>query len=250
MRCWRRRRGAAAAGFGLLLWDGYRPQRAVDRFLAWSAQPEDGRTKQRFYPNIDRAEMFTNGYVAPRSGHSRGSAVDLTLYRLDTGELAPMGGGHDLMDERSHHGATGVSGVAAPRTAGACVPSWSTAGSDGTSASGGTTRCATSRTPTPTSTSPSCRRGDAIPFQRGRATAAGGRLRGPDVWIEGASFDSRSLRPGSLFVPIVAARDGHDHIADAFSAGAAASLTSRPVGSLAPRGQLHRHRGRRHGQPR
>jgi D-alanyl-D-alanine dipeptidase len=99
---------AAAAGFGLLLWDGYRPQRAVDRFLQWSAQPEDGRTKHRFYPNIDRGAMFTNGYVAPRSGHSRGSAVDLTMYRLDTGELAPMGGGHDLMDERSHHGAAGV----------------------------------------------------------------------------------------------------------------------------------------------
>jgi UDP-N-acetylmuramoyl-tripeptide--D-alanyl-D-alanine ligase len=65
------------------------------------------------------------------------------------------------------------------------------------------------------------------------AAATGGRLHGPDVWIEGASFDSRSLRPGSLFVPIVAARDGHDHIADALSAGAAASLTSRPVGSLA-----------------
>jgi zinc D-Ala-D-Ala dipeptidase len=106
-------RRAAAAGFGLLLWDGYRPQRAVNRFLTWSAQPEDGRTKQTFYPNIERAEMFTNGYVAPRSGHSRGSAVDLTLYRLDTGELAPMGGGHDLMDERSHHGARGVSGVEA-----------------------------------------------------------------------------------------------------------------------------------------
>ena len=99
---------AAAHGFGLLLWDGYRPQRAVDRFLEWSARPEDGRTKDRFYPNIDRAEMFANGYVASKSGHSRGSAVDLTLYRLGTGELAPMGGRHDLMDERSHHGATGV----------------------------------------------------------------------------------------------------------------------------------------------
>ena len=66
---------------------------------------------------------------------------------------------------------------------------------------------------------------------RDAAAATGGRLHGPDVWIEGASFDSRSLRPGSLFVPIAAARDGHDHIADAFSAGAAASLTSRPVGS-------------------
>jgi D-alanyl-D-alanine dipeptidase len=104
---------AAASGFGLLLWDAYRPQRAVDRFLEWSGQPEDGRTKQRFYPNIDRAEMFTSGYVAPKSGHSRGSAVDLTLYRLDTGELAPMGGGHDFMDERSHHGAPGVSAVEA-----------------------------------------------------------------------------------------------------------------------------------------
>jgi D-alanyl-D-alanine dipeptidase len=103
-------RCAAALGFGLLLWDGYRPQRAVDRFLEWSEQPEDGRTKRRFYPNIDRPAMFSNGYVAPRSGHSRGSAVDLTLYRLDTDELAPMGGGHDLMDERSHHGAREVAG--------------------------------------------------------------------------------------------------------------------------------------------
>ncbi len=104
---------AAAAGFGLLLWDGYRPQRAVNRFLQWSAQPEAGRTKETFYPNIARAEMFTRGYVAPRSGHSRGCAVDLTLYRLDTGELAPMGGRHDLMDERSHHGARGVSSLEA-----------------------------------------------------------------------------------------------------------------------------------------
>jgi zinc D-Ala-D-Ala dipeptidase len=104
---------AAAVGFGLLLWDAYRPQRAVSRFLEWSGQPEDGRTKARFYPNIDRAEMFTNGYVAPRSGHSRGSAVDLTLYHLDTGELAAMGGGHDFMDELSHHGARGVSGIEA-----------------------------------------------------------------------------------------------------------------------------------------
>jgi zinc D-Ala-D-Ala dipeptidase len=104
---------ACALGFGLLLWDGYRPQRAVNRFLEWSEQPEDGRTRDRFYPHIDRAAMFTKGYVAPRSGHSRGSAVDLTLFRLDTGELAQMGGRHDLMDERSHHGAQGVSGIEA-----------------------------------------------------------------------------------------------------------------------------------------
>jgi len=109
----RAQKEAASLGFGLLLWDGYRPQRAVDSFLRWSRRPEDGRTKQRHYPNIDRAGMFRGGYVAARSGHSRGSTVDLTLYRLDTGELAPMGGGHDLMDPVSHHEAGGIEPVEA-----------------------------------------------------------------------------------------------------------------------------------------
>jgi zinc D-Ala-D-Ala dipeptidase len=104
----RAREKAESSGFGLLLWDGYRPQRAVDCFLRWSRMPEDGRTKLRHYPNINRAEMFERGYVAAKSGHSRGSTVDLTLYHLATGELAPMGGHHDLMDSISHHGATGI----------------------------------------------------------------------------------------------------------------------------------------------
>jgi len=99
---------AADLGFGLLLWDGYRPQRAVDRFLHWSEQAEDGRTKLRHYPNIKRAAMFEQGYVAARSGHSRGSTVDLTLFHLATGELVAMGGDHDLMDSISHHGASGI----------------------------------------------------------------------------------------------------------------------------------------------
>jgi len=99
---------AAALGFGLLLWDGYRPRRAVECFLRWSRRPEDGRTKARHYPNIDRAEMFERGYVAVSSGHSRGSTVDLTLYDLASGELVPMGGRHDLMDSVSRHGATGL----------------------------------------------------------------------------------------------------------------------------------------------
>lgn len=99
---------AAALGYGLLLWDGYRPQRAVDYFMHWSEQPEDGRKKLRHYPNIDRPQMFDHGYVAARSGHSRGSTVDLTLYHLDTGDLAAMGGDHDLMDPISHHGAAGI----------------------------------------------------------------------------------------------------------------------------------------------
>lgn len=109
----RAREAAAASGWGLLLWDGYRPQRAVDSFVRWSQQPEDGRTKLRHYPNLDRAEMFEKGYVSAASGHSRGSSVDLTLFHLASGELAPMGGSHDLMDAVSHHGATGISAAAA-----------------------------------------------------------------------------------------------------------------------------------------
>jgi D-alanyl-D-alanine dipeptidase len=105
------REAAAALGFGLLLWDGYRPQRAVDCFLRWAQQPEDGRTKRRHYPALDRTEMVDKGYVARRSGHSRGGSVDLTLFHLATGGLAAMGGGHDLMDPISHHGATGITRV-------------------------------------------------------------------------------------------------------------------------------------------
>jgi len=102
------REEAASLGFGLLLWDAYRPQQAVDCFVAWSKQREDARTKPRHYPNIDRAEMFEKGYVAAKSGHTRGSTVDLTLYHLASGELALMGGHHDLMDPISHHGAEGI----------------------------------------------------------------------------------------------------------------------------------------------
>ena len=105
---------AASLGFGLLVWDAYRPQRAVDRFLRWSREPEDGRTKARHYPRIHRPQMVEQGYVAARSGHSRGSTVDLTLFHLGSGELAEMGGHHDLMDPVSRHGAVGI-GEAATR---------------------------------------------------------------------------------------------------------------------------------------
>lgn len=100
---------AAGLGYGLLVWDAYRPQRAVDHFLRWTQEPEDGSTKAGYYPNIKKADMVALGYVAANSGHSRGSSVDLTLVQLASGEPVSMGGGHDLMDEISHHGATGLS---------------------------------------------------------------------------------------------------------------------------------------------
>jgi D-alanyl-D-alanine dipeptidase len=102
---------AAALGYGLLLWDGYRPKRAVDCFLRWPEQPEDYRTKERYYPNIERTELVAKGYIASQSSHSRGSAIDLTLYHLDTGELVSMGGSFDFMDERSHHEAKGITSM-------------------------------------------------------------------------------------------------------------------------------------------
>ena len=69
-------------GYGLLVWDSYRPQRAVNCFLRWAAEPEDGRRKEIHYPNIKREELLSKGYVAAKSSHSRGSAVDLTLYSV------------------------------------------------------------------------------------------------------------------------------------------------------------------------
>jgi D-alanyl-D-alanine dipeptidase len=66
---------AASLGLGLLLWDGYRPRRAVDCFLRWSTQPEDGRTKLRHYPNIDRVEMFEKKDMWPLSRTTAGAAL-------------------------------------------------------------------------------------------------------------------------------------------------------------------------------
>lgn len=99
---------AASFGYGLLLWDAYRPQRAVDAFLRWVKECDNDKEKERHYPNIDRNTMVEDGYIAVKSGHSRGSAVDLTLYKLDTGELLQMGGNFDLMDVASHHDADGI----------------------------------------------------------------------------------------------------------------------------------------------
>lgn len=94
---------AAEMGYRLLLWDAYRPQRAVSHFVRWCAQDEDGRTKEAHYPNIERSQMIPLGYIAARSGHSRGSTIDLTLADAE-GNPIHMGGGFDLMDELSHHG--------------------------------------------------------------------------------------------------------------------------------------------------
>ena len=102
---------AREMGYGLLVWDAARPQRAVDNFVRWAEAPEDGLTKDAHYPNIRKRDMFNLGYVAKRSGHSRGAAIDLTLIDDETGEPLDMGTGFDFMDELSHHGAKGLTGA-------------------------------------------------------------------------------------------------------------------------------------------
>lgn len=110
------REKAAERELFLLIWDSVRPQRAVDRFVRWSQTPEENMAKERFYPNLEKAELFANGYIAARSGHSRGCAVDLTIVDSEKTPL-DMGGGFDLMDARSWHGAAGIGDEAAKNRA-------------------------------------------------------------------------------------------------------------------------------------
>lgn len=66
-------------GLGLKIFDAYRPTQAVAHFVRWSSLPDDPEIKRHYYPDIDKAKLFEEGYVATRSSHSRGSTVDLTL---------------------------------------------------------------------------------------------------------------------------------------------------------------------------
>lgn len=87
-------------GLKIKLFDCFRPQRAVDHFVRWSRDPTDQKTRARYYPNEDKTRMFERGYIDERSGHSRGSTVDLTLVDAGDREL-DMGTGWDFMDPTS-----------------------------------------------------------------------------------------------------------------------------------------------------
>tara|TARA_B100001142_G_scaffold67279_1_gene67059 strand:+ start:641 stop:1348 length:708 start_codon:yes stop_codon:yes gene_type:complete len=85
-------------GIGLKIFDAYRPQRAVDHFMRWAADLNDEVMKNQYYPNVEKANLFRDGYISERSGHSRGSTVDLTLIELDHGEELDMGSPWDYFD--------------------------------------------------------------------------------------------------------------------------------------------------------
>mgnify|MGYP003651237136 FL=1 len=88
----------AAQGLGLKVFDAYRPQRAVDDFVQWAADSADIVMKQQYYPSLNKDELFPQGYIAERSGHSRGSTVDLTLVRLADLQELDMGSPYDFFD--------------------------------------------------------------------------------------------------------------------------------------------------------
>ena len=83
-------------GLSLKVYDCYRPQRAVDHFVAWAKDVNDLKMKREFYPQVDKSNLFRDGYIAEKSGHTRGSTVDLTIDGLDFGTE------FDLFDPLSH----------------------------------------------------------------------------------------------------------------------------------------------------
>lgn len=98
-------RDLAAEDLGLRVYDCYRPRRAVAHFARWARDEADERTKAAYYPRVAKGALFAEGYVAERSGHSRGSTVDLTVVARPadgTSEPLDMGTPYDLFDPRSH----------------------------------------------------------------------------------------------------------------------------------------------------
>jgi D-alanyl-D-alanine dipeptidase len=88
-------------GLGLKVFDCYRPVRAVAHFIRWARRVDDRKRKAEFYPEIDKRDLFRLGYIAVRSGHSRGSTVDLTLVRLAGKAELDMGTIHDFAGRQS-----------------------------------------------------------------------------------------------------------------------------------------------------
>ena len=84
-----------AQGYRLKIYDAYRPQCAVDHFVRWAADIPDTLMKPYFYPDLDKSVLFEELYIMEKSGHTRGSTVDLTLFDMATEKEVDMGGTFD-----------------------------------------------------------------------------------------------------------------------------------------------------------
>jgi D-alanyl-D-alanine dipeptidase len=90
------------SGLSLKIFDAYRPQQAVDHFVRWAKVMNDTLMKQLYYPNVQKSELFTLGFIASKSGHTRGSTVDLSIVDVKTNKEVDMGSSYDFFGEKSH----------------------------------------------------------------------------------------------------------------------------------------------------
>jgi len=95
-------------GYRMKVYDCYRPACAVKHFVMWGLEDTDIRMKEYFYPDLVKQELFSKGYVASRSSHSRGSTIDLTLLDMKTGKDLDMGSPFDMFSEVSHPDYKGI----------------------------------------------------------------------------------------------------------------------------------------------
>ena len=89
-------------GYRLKIYDAYRPQCAVDHFVRWAADIPDTTMRRYFYPDVDKSLLFEQEYIMAKSGHTRGSTVDLTLFDMNTEKEVDMGGTFDWFGVESH----------------------------------------------------------------------------------------------------------------------------------------------------
>ncbi len=97
-----------ARGYRLKIYDAYRPQCAVDHFVRWAADVPDTLMKRFFYPDLDKSVLFEQDYIMAKSGHTRGSTVDITLFDMQTEKEVDMGGTFDWFGMESHPDYTGI----------------------------------------------------------------------------------------------------------------------------------------------
>ena len=98
----------AVMGYRIKVFDAYRPTSAVKQFVFWALEDADIRMKPYFYPDIEKEQAIADGYIAVRSSHSRGSAIDVTLLDMATGHEVDMGTPFDFFGEASHPDFEGV----------------------------------------------------------------------------------------------------------------------------------------------
>ena len=95
-------------GYRLKIFDAYRPAIAVKHFILWGIEDQDVRMKPYFYPDVEKQDLFSKGYIAKKSSHSRGSTVDLTLLDMRTGKEVDMGSQFDWFGIESHPDYRGI----------------------------------------------------------------------------------------------------------------------------------------------